>query len=80
MYAGGPLSTAVGDELARAGVPLSNMYGGTEFGSPLKPWDQQPPETLGRDWAWYIIHEDSNSKFEPQGDGTYELVVHVSPP
>ena len=65
----------------RAGVPLSNGYGGSEFGNPFRPWDQKPRTSTGPDldWYWFQVKENSkNVRFEPQGDGSYELVVFVS--
>ena len=74
VYGGGPLSFSVGDKLVKAGVPLCNGYGGTEFGNPMLPWDQIPRDD---DWYWFRFKETSNVRFEDQGDGTYELVVFV---
>lgn len=64
----------------RAGVNLCNGYGGTEFGNPVLPWDRIPRESTepDTDWYWYRVAEDANLRFEPQGDGSYELVVVVS--
>lgn len=79
IYGGGPLSVSVGDSLVHAGVRLRDGYGGSEFNNPAKPWDQIPLKSteLDLDWYWHWI-TDSNMRFAPQGDGTFELVVHVS--
>ncbi|GJE98682.1 putative NRPS-like protein biosynthetic cluster [Phanerochaete sordida] len=79
IYGGGPLALSTGDKLVQAGVPLRNGYGGTEFGNPTMPWDQIPRTSSkpDPDWAWYRVPVDApNIKWEPQGDGTYELVVY----
>ncbi|EKM51563.1 uncharacterized protein PHACADRAFT_212203 [Phanerochaete carnosa HHB-10118-sp] len=80
-FAGGPLSQAVGDRLEAAGVPLRSLYGGTEFASPMKIWsepitpDWLPPITPNGDWAWLEWSSRTKTRMEPQGDGTYELVI-----
>ena len=80
IYGGGPLSISVGDKLVQAGVNLCNGYGGTEFGNPVLPWDRIPRTSTkpDPDWYWFRVAEDANVRFEPQGDGSYELVVLVS--
>jgi hypothetical protein len=79
VFGGGPLSISVGEKLVHSGVRLRNGYGGTEFGNPPRPWDQIPlkKDELDYDWYWHWI-TDSNMKLDPQGDGTYELIVYVS--
>ena len=80
MYGGGPLAFSTGDKLIHAGVPLRNGYGGSEFGCPFMAWDDIPRTSTkpDPDWAWYRVPQDAhNVRWEPQGDGSYELVVYV---
>lgn len=79
-YAGGPLALSIGDQLVEVGVPLVNGYGGTEFGSPCLSWDKIPWTSTKPDpeWSWYRFADDGCTRFEAQGDGTYELIVVVS--
>lgn len=78
------MSQAVGDRLVAAGVPLRATYGATEFAGPVKIWtepitpDWLPPITPNEDWAWLEWMNQAKTRMEPQGDGTYELVVIVS--
>ena len=56
-------------------------YGGTEFGNPGMVWDDIPTPSNGPDPDWAYMHvpaDAPNVKWEPLGDGTYELIVHVS--
>ncbi|EKM52251.1 uncharacterized protein PHACADRAFT_260494 [Phanerochaete carnosa HHB-10118-sp] len=79
LYGGGPLALSTGDKLVRAGVPLRNGYGGTEFGNPVVPWDKIPRTSTRTDpdWAWFRVPVDApHIKWENQGDGTYELVIY----
>lgn len=80
MYGGGPLSVPVGNRLVEAGVPLRNVYGGTEFGAPMLAWDKIPRSSTrpDPDWHWYWILDSPDIRWDLQGDGTYELVVVVS--
>ncbi|KAH9946535.1 hypothetical protein B0H21DRAFT_822721 [Amylocystis lapponica] len=86
-YSGGPLSTANGNKLAAAGVPLFAVYGGTEFGAPTSVFDRDvdPPAAhtpanhnpAGKtqdDWAWMQFPAQVSVRWVPQGDGSYELV------
>ena len=59
----------------KGGVRLRNGYGGTEFGNPPLPWDRLPQPDP--DWYWHYITYP-NMVLDPQGDGTYELVINVS--
>lgn len=76
------MSLAVGNRLVEAGVPLNNGYGATEFGSPALPWDEisRTSTKPDPDWYWYRMTDTKHTRFEPQGDGTYEMVlmVHLS--
>ncbi|KIP12189.1 hypothetical protein PHLGIDRAFT_371020 [Phlebiopsis gigantea 11061_1 CR5-6] len=77
IYGGGPLAHSVGARLVDAGVHLANGYGGTEFGSPMLPWDRVPRSSGAPDgdWYWFRVAPVANVRFEPQGDGQFELVV-----
>lgn len=83
MFGGGPLPPAIGAKLVEAGVPIVSVYGGTEFGSPTKIWDETPgsiaPSKPDENWAWLQFSNAATVRMIPQGDGTYELVVIVSP-
>ena len=74
------MSIAVGDKLVAAGVPIFQGYGGSEFGNPTQAWDEMPTSELRQhhDWAWLKFSPVAKVEMDPQGDGTYELVVHVS--
>ena len=76
VYAGGPLAQQVGDLLVQNGVTLSCLYGGTEFLNPTQPPVLSSPTA---DWNWISFGgEMVKVEWADQGDGTYELVVHVS--
>lgn len=81
MYAGGPLSSSTGSKLVQAGVKLYCAYGGTEFGAPAKVWDEspsaQPTSEVDPAWQYIQISKIATVRWEPQSDGTYELVVLV---
>ena len=63
----------------QAGVPLSNGYGGSEFGNPTTSWDELPPSELSHhtDWEWIRFAEGVDARMQDAGDGLFELVVHV---
>ena len=48
----------------------------------MKAFDDTPgslaPIKPGKDWAWLEFSNTIAHRMEPQGDGTYELVVIVS--
>lgn len=78
-FAGGPLASKTGASLIAAGVPLYPWYGATEFGSPTlvftlvtDPHAGPNAKTL-EDWEWLEFGDYVNTRWEPQGDGTYEL-------
>ncbi|EKM50943.1 uncharacterized protein PHACADRAFT_262848 [Phanerochaete carnosa HHB-10118-sp] len=80
VYGGGPLSQSTGLKLVQAGVKLLCGYGGTEFGSPVKVWDESPSAhpTSEVDPALrqYIqFSKTTTLRWEPQDDGTYEFVI-----
>lgn len=66
--------------MAAAGVPIYGGYGGSEFGNPTQSWDELSSDELrhNADWAWMRFSDAADARMEPQGDGTYELVVYVS--
>ena len=74
----------MGDKLVSAGVRIRSVYGGTEFPGPVKVWpepitpDFLPPLVPNEDWAWFEWTSRATTRMEPQGDGTYELVMIVS--
>ncbi|KAH7928011.1 putative aminoadipate reductase [Leucogyrophana mollusca] len=72
VFSGGPLAVKIGDALAAAGVKLSSVYGGTEFGA-ITHAIRQPDEW--KEWQWSRFSDKSNLRWVPQGDGTYELQV-----
>ena len=65
--------------MSAAGVPLLCAYGGSEIGNPTLKWDEVSREELvgNPDWAWMRFSDRIKIHWEPQGDGTYELVVVV---
>ncbi|KAG6885392.1 putative NRPS-like protein biosynthetic cluster [Termitomyces sp. T159_Od127] len=70
-YGGGPLATKMGNLLVEAGVTLHATYGGTEFGMNtrlLPPADKDP-----KDWEYMQFNDHMNTRWAPQGDGTFEL-------
>ncbi|TCD64925.1 putative NRPS-like protein biosynthetic cluster [Steccherinum ochraceum] len=79
VFAGGPLSDANGDKLVASGVNLCSIYGATEFGAPTMIFDTddtQGPDSdvkTSADWAWLQLSNTVNTRWVPQGDGTYEL-------
>ena len=75
-FAGGPLSDATGDFLASAGVKLRSIYGATEFGAPsrLRPTHEEDWKECG----WVELDTAACLAWEPQGDGTQELIIPVS--
>lgn len=65
--------------MVASGVPLFCSYGGTETGSPTQAWDVVPTSELfnNPDWQWMRMVDFATIHWEPQGDGSYELVVYV---
>ncbi|KAE9392236.1 putative aminoadipate reductase [Gymnopus androsaceus JB14] len=66
---GGPLAPATGDFLIANSVNLRVGYGGTEFGCPALSNLENSPE----DWAWHRFSDSPHIRWNPQGDGTFEL-------
>ncbi|EKM60508.1 uncharacterized protein PHACADRAFT_246502 [Phanerochaete carnosa HHB-10118-sp] len=79
LFGGAQLAVSTGDKLVQMGVRLQSTYGGTEFANPSMAWGGVLV-TIARpnpDWAWFCAPPDApNIKWEPQGDGTYELIVY----
>lgn len=76
LFAGGPVSAQIGDTLTSQGVTLGTMYGGTEFPNPATP---PPICNADPNWSWLrFTSKTVESKWDSQGDGTYELIVYVS--
>lgn len=85
---GAPLASHVGDDLVKRGIKLVSRFGSAECGCKL---DSKPPVTPADDSVLLCSHRDyekdqewqylraehglEHIKFEPQGDGTFELVV-----
>lgn len=61
------------------GVPLFAAYGATEISNPTMGWDELPrAEIIGNpEWAWFRFSQIVKVTWDPQGDGTSELIVHV---
>ncbi|KAI0698168.1 hypothetical protein BC835DRAFT_1413297 [Cytidiella melzeri] len=77
IFAGGPLSKKCGDDLAMAGVKISSMYAGTEFGGASIPFYPEKPtpedDRTPLDWEWLKFNPRYKPRWIPQGDGSYEL-------
>ncbi|KAF9044190.1 hypothetical protein BJ165DRAFT_1479638 [Panaeolus papilionaceus] len=70
IYSGAPMPPKVGNLLTKAGVRLSTIYGGTEFGCPSIVFaNLDEPEG----WEYVAFDRNVNIRWAPQGDGTYEL-------
>ncbi|EKM50011.1 uncharacterized protein PHACADRAFT_130503 [Phanerochaete carnosa HHB-10118-sp] len=79
MFGGGPLAVSTGDKLVQMGVRLHSGYGSTEIGNAYVAWGEIPAISHEPDpnWAWFHASPNTpNVKWDPQGDGTYELVVY----
>ncbi|EKM59937.1 uncharacterized protein PHACADRAFT_206156 [Phanerochaete carnosa HHB-10118-sp] len=79
MFGGGPLAVSTGDKLVQMGVRLHSSYGSTEIGDSYVAWGEIPAISYEPDpnWAWFHAPPNApNIKWDPQGDGTYELVVY----
>ena len=64
-------------------MPLYPWYGGTEFGPHTKIFDideasDAPTAKTRADWEWMAFTERVQPRWDPQGDGTYELQYVVS--
>lgn len=76
-YGGGPLNTAIGDQLVEKGVRVLNHFGSTETG-PLSPF-MVPPKAYN--WHYWPLRSDldvsieSNGTDEVSGQQLYQLSV-----
>ncbi|KAG0695028.1 hypothetical protein DFH29DRAFT_957159 [Suillus ampliporus] len=70
-FAGGAISPSIGQALVDAGIHLSPIYGGTEFGAPLDMFPRKGTEHTW-DWEWMRAIPGVKPRWIPQGDGTYE--------
>lgn len=68
IYAGGPLSQAVGDMISKV-TTVCQFYGSTETG----PTRQLVPRP--EDWAYMEFHPDTKLQFQPSDDDAFELVI-----
>ncbi|KAF9445951.1 putative aminoadipate reductase [Macrolepiota fuliginosa MF-IS2] len=69
VFAGGAVSTKVGDALVAAGANLQSIYGATEFGPACKFYTRPGRQ---QDWEWIEFSEQTKVEWIDQGDGTYE--------
>ncbi|KAF7979760.1 hypothetical protein HWV62_41154 [Athelia sp. TMB] len=74
LSGGGPLGINVGDSLAKAGVPIRSVWGGTEFGTPVALVGDEEQQRLRTpaDWNYQCLSKLVNVRWAPQGDGTFE--------
>ena len=68
-----------------AGVRLYNVWGTTEVGIPstiIEPDDSEGLESdvkTSADWAYFTFTDRYKFRWIPEGDGSYEMQVLVSP-
>lgn len=75
-YGGGALATTAGDNLANAGVPLTNVLGSTEA-AVVAQYMQDP-----KDWQWFMFNDKlSGIRWDKQtgSDDIYEQVLVRQP-
>ncbi|GJF00095.1 acetyl-CoA synthetase-like protein [Phanerochaete sordida] len=78
IFGGGPLTLATGNRLTQQGVRLQSGYGSTEIGNPTMAWDDFPTRSERGDPDWMYLRTPPNARnvrWEPQGDGTWELII-----
>ncbi|KIJ64864.1 hypothetical protein HYDPIDRAFT_132032 [Hydnomerulius pinastri MD-312] len=75
IYGGGPLSKSCGDQLAANNVRIYTLYGSSEVGVIATIF----PELQREDWEYFTINKHCAAELEPDGDGTYELIVIARP-
>lgn len=56
--------------MTEAGVYLTPAYGATEFGAVSRFFRKEGDE---KDWEWMWFSDITNIRWDPQGDGTYEI-------
>ncbi|KAG2133352.1 putative aminoadipate reductase [Suillus clintonianus] len=74
LFGGGPLASKTGNALVDAGVMLSVTYGATEIGPVTSIFRNEARKKLW-DWLQFI----PNTRWAPQGDGTYECQILTTP-
>lgn len=82
-FGGGPLSLASGEKLVKAGVTLQSVFGTTETGLNTGHFDtvEFGRNDIGKtkeEWNWLYFPPQSNVRWVPQGDGSFELQFLVS--
>ncbi|KAF9261228.1 acetyl-CoA synthetase-like protein [Marasmius fiardii PR-910] len=84
LVGGAPLSKETGDKLVAEGIPVMVAIGLSEIGV-LSRFPQGngnlsdlPESPLKDDWEYFELNQQSNVRFVPQGDGTYEAVIPAS--
>ncbi|KAG1855628.1 putative aminoadipate reductase [Suillus subalutaceus] len=75
-HGGGPLAPKMGNALVNAGVKLYSGYGATECGVITCVFRNSVEQKL---WDWVRFGPNSNIRWAPQGDGTYECQVLTTP-
>jgi hypothetical protein len=76
-FGGGPLVSGLGDMLIKRGVNLVSLYGGTEFGLPVRMFSSSAGRTP-EDWQYLELSESASPRWVDQGDGSFELQLLVS--
>ncbi|KAG2361461.1 putative aminoadipate reductase, partial [Suillus spraguei] len=76
FYGGGPLAPKVGNSLVNAGVKVSCGYGTTEIGFMTHIFRDSVDQKF---WDWVRFGPNSNIRWAPQGDDTYECQVLTTP-
>ncbi|KAJ7761118.1 putative aminoadipate reductase [Mycena metata] len=72
-FSGGTLSAPVGNELARSGIPLTSVYGGTEFGAPVHTVPLAKDVADG-DWMYIRFDSRTNIRWVAHDNGLHEAV------
>ncbi|KAH9475986.1 putative NRPS-like protein biosynthetic cluster [Psilocybe cubensis] len=70
IYSGGGLPSSLGNFLTESGVYLSAVYGTTEIGAPTMFYRR---EEDSKEWDYMEFADSVKIRWDPQGDGTYEL-------
>ena len=56
--------------MTESGVCITPVYGATEFGAPSYFFRKEGDE---KDWEYLSFSDKVNIRWDPQGDGTYEI-------